>query len=403
MITELKDSLVLTNIEARDKEAVVLLRNRQTSKTSARIFICYNNTVSSSLHKHSSIIVLDSSVGNGSCSGESGSFEDIYKDIAKIRNEMLDNLNDRLTIKTFEDYISYLDAMPVYLKYIKKDDILLAVKPLVSVGSFVMFHSEGKIKETGGGTYFHNSLKNREYVDSHPMSAITGLVDSLALKSESTHIHSWDMVTNKPITFTPSPHTHITSQITDINLFTDTKIDNLEIGCRNHFLHDVQQSDWYGNTIYQNVEYNPSGLRFIAAGTEGIYRAINSVVTDTDRLAGKDVIVSFDAYSENVTSALSVWLDSANVGLINIILHNRYKRYYLKVKNFDIQAKIVIANTTDGVRYYIRNFKLEKGNKTTDWTRAPEDVWNKTNSNSFRVDWKAKNLIAAGSIVMYSV
>jgi hypothetical protein len=37
-------------------------------------------------------------------------------------------------------------------------------------------------------------------------------------------------------------------------------------------------------------------------------------------------------------------------------------------------AGIRLRNATDGAKLFVKNIKLEKGNKATDWTPAPEDT-----------------------------
>ncbi len=485
MTTEVKDNCVISNIEPREKEAVVLVTNQQSESSSPHIYACYNNHISSSLYHHSSVIVIGSD--SDDCDGGSHSNDEIYQEIEEVRDEMFDSLKKYLSIKKFEEYIASSNSSSQYIDYLKKRDVLLASKSMMSKGTFVMYYDDagsGDIDE-GGGTYLHNDLQNRDYLDSHPISAITGLVDVLALKSEVTHTHDWGGLLGKPTTFTPSAHIHSWINIAGkpstftpsthfhswINIagrpstFTPSAhthsqyvnkvagypleivnnsgtwwqkintVDSTDLPVHRFQFQERQGSvdyielfgvDGYGELyakgrkVWHSGNFHPSDIQVggtnllinSGRGWDTINWLVAKVVLVQDHglkegdlvtvtikgavlATGKkyfDIFNSggtvslFTAYASDIKDGLIVKTIKWKIGTSSNSYLNIYHQSYL----------------VTGVNSKIEWVKLERGNKGTDWTPAHEEVWNKYNSNLYTVDWKAKNITTAGSVVMFS-
>lgn len=145
---------------------------------------------------------------------------------------------------------------------------------------------------------------------------------------------------------------------------TKAEFDNLEIGGRNLALStkNVKTASGNGAAIYELSEYG-----------------INAVQT-----IGREVIVSFDAYSTG-TTAIDFYLrgnnqiksDTNNDSAVDTTLKHYsgvLKPTSTGVTQVAVRSNSNVVGYVSGYTVYISNLKLELGNKATDWTPAPEDV-----------------------------
>lgn len=96
--------------------------------------------------------------------------------------------------------------------------------------------------------------------------------------------------------------------------------------------------------------------------------ALQSIV-----LPAGDYVISFDVkpFYQNNGTGVRLKSDVGATSFINIHITNEYKRYTIM---FSSQATTWVALSANGnQRLFFKNIKLEKGNKATDWTPAPED------------------------------
>ena len=116
------------------------------------------------------------------------------------------------------------------------------------------------------------------------------------------------------------------------------------------------------------------------------------VVTSKDSkndllIKGKEYVLSFDSYLDNSASVSTLYLDynylMFNSGSNYIIgrsatITKTPARYSIKFtytgENTSTFGAIVGSNNANCPVYYVKNIKLEQGNKATAWTPAPEDV-----------------------------
>lgn len=156
---------------------------------------------------------------------------------------------------------------------------------------------------------------------------------------------------------------------------TNEKIDNLEIGGRNLALET--SDDW----VNVNVTAWSGQLKHIANGTESYSHNVSDYgASDCEYLTfsadlnaiHKRLALRADLYSlDNTTSS------GANIG--NYIEIGQTGRSILTVKmndQYPIVKTYIGSDGTDSTKTteQYKCFKIEKGNKATDWTPAPEDV-----------------------------
>ena len=93
-------------------------------------------------------------------------------------------------------------------------ETIAAVKEIAGAGAgSVVVTDDGAGTYTVGGT----TIKGLTPQGQLPAVAKKYVDDGLAGKANTTHTHTWDEVTGKPATFTPSKHTHTTADVTGLD------------------------------------------------------------------------------------------------------------------------------------------------------------------------------------------
>lgn len=152
---------------------------------------------------------------------------------------------------------------------------------------------------------------------------------------------------------------------------TSNKVDNLQIGGRNLLRNTSFNSFKYWNSINAKLEVVDGWCEFTIQGIwSGIYQNFKPE-------KGVDYIISYEAYLVD-TEATSAFLecdfgspDDSLAITKNPTKYTKKVPYPTNLKNF---INFQLASDEVGKKWRIRNIKLEKGNKATDWTPAPEDV-----------------------------
>lgn len=83
--------------------------------------------------------------------------------------------------------------------------------------------------------------------------------------------------------------------------------------------------------------------------------------------------------SQNISIGLEVDICDLGLQYFNTMPDNSWKKYSLTVNVTNYSADVfnfVDFSRFGNVYYYIKNIKVERGNKATDWSPAPEDVEN---------------------------
>lgn len=173
------------------------------------------------------------------------------------------------------------------------------------------------------------------------------------------------------------------------------KIDNLEVGGRNLLVGTNQgKSKWsnsHQNGTYGIEEVDWNGIRAVkmtctTAATGYRMFTFNGLLYNFDKLEpGGTYTLSYDINKDMDVSLYDLCTPSATdsisktITLIKNKLTDYGKHYEYRIVLKDTLTKssqvVYLSNTlTDNTEVIIANLKLEKGNKATDWTPAPEDT-----------------------------
>lgn len=152
---------------------------------------------------------------------------------------------------------------------------------------------------------------------------------------------------------------------------TSKKVDNLQIGGRNLLRNTAFNTFKYWNSISAKLEVVDGWCEVTINGTW------SGITQNFKPEKGVDYIISYEAYLVD-TEATSAFLEcdfgshddklAITKNPTNYSKKIPYPTDVLNFINFQLQSNEV------GKKWRIRNIKLEKGNKATDWTPAPEDV-----------------------------
>lgn len=172
----------------------------------------------------------------------------------------------------------------------------------------------------------------------------------------------------------------ITAAVTSSKEYTDSAVSGIQIGGRNYFA--------FSRTKIENN-----------SGTGEYDKSINGAILTTGSKTTSKTIVRFSNFGLTdagdytlsceikATSDVTIKIDICDyIILNNIAVTSQYKKIkltgrvvayingaagYYGFVDFD-----EVSDIPDGVKIYIKNFKLESGNKATDWSPAPEDAEN---------------------------
>lgn len=157
------------------------------------------------------------------------------------------------------------------------------------------------------------------------------------------------------------------SETTKVN----QKVDNLQIGGRNLLRNTAFNTFKYWNSINAKLEVVDGWCEVTINGTW------SGIAQNFKPEKGVDYIISYEAYLVD-TEATSAFLEcdfgSPDDKLAITKTPTKYSKkipYPTDVANF---INFQLRSNEVGKKWRIRNIKLEKGNKATDWTPAPEDV-----------------------------
>ena len=160
----------------------------------------------------------------------------------------------------------------------------------------------------------------------------------------------------------------------------NNKIDNLEVGGRNYIKNSNFANEnmylWIADGATKQLEndsvYNKVMKITYSGANRRVYYATPNAFWNKDNY----YIVSFMA--KGSTEGVSLTASRSIVDLSNTVtLSTSWDRYICKIKSTATIASggtLSIQINKDSA--YITNIKLEKGNKATDWTAAPEDFDN---------------------------
>lgn len=153
-----------------------------------------------------------------------------------------------------------------------------------------------------------------------------------------------------------------------------TDVDNLEIGGRNLLL----------NTGFNTFNHwikggNTKSLQMVNGWCEvTIGGTWSGFVQEFIPEKNVEYIVSYEAYLVDTVAETALLETDFGTPDQNQTINKTPAKYSLKLKypSTSLNGKIdfMLSNNEVGKKWRIRNIKLEKGNKATDWSPAPEDI-----------------------------
>ena len=173
----------------------------------------------------------------------------------------------------------------------------------------------------------------------------------------------------------------VSSAETKVNTVT-TNFNNLQIGGRNLILNSALNGNknWIGATVDTSKKYgNCNSLKF--TGSASAYSSSTpakvgevftvSVKSFVGTSGGNLPLIIFEEYKDNTTTRIN-YQETTVPSTINS--WQTYKATWTVKKSETTNVRIRIYNRTASYNFWVSQPKLEKGNKATDWTPAPEDV-----------------------------
>lgn len=165
-------------------------------------------------------------------------------------------------------------------------------------------------------------------------------------------------------------------------------IDNLEIGGRNLIANSTfenEGSKWTVNQSYNTIVYGEDSeighyisITHPQPGNSANYRIYQIPFADgkTSHIAGDTYTLSFYAKG---SEAVDIMCGCANAGLNRLSITNSWAKYELTYTP-NAAGALTFTVVSANITVYLSKIKLEKGNKATDWTPAPEDSEEAINS-----------------------
>lgn len=173
------------------------------------------------------------------------------------------------------------------------------------------------------------------------------------------------------------------SALSSAKSYADSAVDNIEVGGRNLVLDSINfryNSNFAGNARFSSIIVEDSSalsghhteMTCTVSGTGGAYGYPLHYTFDS---IGKTITISF-YWKCNTERKLSIGIE--NGGTFNETVSTDWKKItktYVPYRNY--YAMVWYARESQwnvGDVLYIRDLKIEFGNKATDWTPAPEDT-----------------------------
>lgn len=153
-----------------------------------------------------------------------------------------------------------------------------------------------------------------------------------------------------------------------------TDVDNLEIGGRNLLLNTGFNTfnHWIKGSNTKSLQMVNGWCEVTIGGTWSGF--VQEFIPEKN----VEYIVSYEAYLVDTVAETAVLETGFGTPDQNQTINKTPAKYSLKLKypSTSLNGKIdfMLSNNEVGKKWRIRNIKLEKGNKATDWSPAPEDI-----------------------------
>lgn len=172
----------------------------------------------------------------------------------------------------------------------------------------------------------------------------------------------------------------ITAAVTSSKEYTDSAVSGIQIGGRNYFAFSRTKIGNNSGTGEYDKSINGAILTTGSKTTsKTIVRFRNFGLTDAgdytlscEIKATSDVTIKIDICDYIILNNIAVTSQYKKIKLTGrVVAYINGAAGYYGFVDFD-----EVSDIPDGVKIYIKNFKLESGNKATDWSPAPEDAEN---------------------------
>lgn len=222
-----------------------------------------------------------------------------------------------------------------------------------------------------------NTITEQGKVLDNQKATITALQDAIKLKVDNQTFTSATQTINRNILGAKE------EAINAANKNTTNAINNIEIGSRNlwlntGFLDNLNHFGWYGceniSIINESTSTSGKAISFVPTSGGGIYQRnggdINNYITFKE---GEKLVIS--GYFKVTSGAyLRVGLEGTSYYKnFSPSAPNEWSKFeLLAISNGKVHTFTLYG--VNGNAYTIRNIKVERGTKATDWTPAPEDL-----------------------------
>ncbi len=227
-------------------------------------------------------------------------------------------------------------------------------------------------------------------------SLLTQTADGLTLKADTTTVNALTGRVSTAEEQIIAQDGQIALRVTETQAksMVDTAVDGLELGGRNYVTKKTAFTEVINNYQFLPRDTStPNGFRVVGnTSSTGIVRLLK-VITGNGWWT-----VSFDIKgNQSIGAGLNVDICDSEITRVTTNTTNTYERrsvsayvtkYTSDVYNFVDFGAIQYAN------FWIDNIKVEKGNKATDWTAAPEDTIQLISSVSSELKIEKDNITA---------
>ena len=248
-------------------------------------------------------------------------------------------------------------------------------------GSWHDISGQTDVKETWIFTATSQMASANQYVLVYA-SMLVGSNGSTTISGTFTCTHVKLEQGNKATDWTPAPE--------DLYSYTDSGLNNLSVGGRNYILNSSEEKTVNKTNASTNVYID----YYLTDSFKQLDDSITEYTISLDIKAVNPASLIVDFYVRNSTGTIY----TTEVFLDLTITNTMYKRVSRTV-HMPTQLTHAIA---DHVRVrgrggtgqiYVKNIKIEQGNKATDWTPAPEDLYSYTDNSIDNVSIGGRNLL----------
>lgn len=163
------------------------------------------------------------------------------------------------------------------------------------------------------------------------------------------------------------------AKLAEAQKYADNAVEKVEVGGRNYFTksHSFRQTTTNGTFISRPSDA-PNGFYVVGNSSANGQVRIEKVITENGWWT-----VSFDIKGTQ-SSTVGMTIDICDLGSTRVLTNttNTYRRVSVSVNVTNYSSTVynfVDFGSIGWAHFYVDNIKVEKGNKATDWTPAPED------------------------------